>query len=605
MRVIWLRHRKKITHIAINGAMYVVLAVMMFPIVWMVFTSLKSNNDILTGKIAFSRLSNAINTMTPIDHTIVFSSVDGYIGQMAKEPSQSAHVKTLSNRSSLQGMSTFYDGHHYYIGHAKGIDQLDISSGKLKPLLSFPPVPWAVKRGVRKTVLWSLNDKIYVGRVIVSSTTNDRSSYAKKDEFEGLSIYSHAGKHLRSLGIDDYLLGTNIYDFSFDGHYLWIATSGGMSVLDTTSDTMDAIYTIEEGLLENRVVAVIAKPNQVWIAQPQGILVLDRQTDIMLPLQNTRNLPEIQSMTEHNGQLIIGTVNGFYTLDTTHHQMRSFFKNEPRFWNVHAAQQSGRHLWIGRGDGTLAAISPEGDIITQTRIRDGRMDIRWENYLDMWKNISFGLYLKNSVIICGLTVAIALMLATMAGYALARFKFPGSTFFSSSILATQMIPVLMFLIPIYILFIRVRETTGVQLVGTYTGIVFVYSTFFVPMSIWILRSFFVSIPVGIEEAARIDGCSRFGVFFRIVLPLAAPGIIATGIYIFLIAWDELMFATILLPQQDMLTIPLGIKLYIGNHQNRFDLMMAASVVATLPILVLFFFVQRWFIKGLSSGAVKG
>jgi multiple sugar transport system permease protein len=168
-----------------------------------------------------------------------------------------------------------------------------------------------------------------------------------------------------------------------------------------------------------------------------------------------------------------------------------------------------------------------------------------------------------------------------------------------------MIPPLLILIPIYLMYIKFNDLTGIKLVGTYPGIIALYATWFIPMSIWILRSFFIAIPVEIEEAARIDGCNRFQVFWKIALPLAMPGIIATGIYIFLIAWDELIFATILLPQKEMLTIPLGIKLYIGNHQNRFDLMMAAATIATLPVLIMFLSVQRWFIKGLTAGAVKG
>jgi multiple sugar transport system permease protein len=223
----------------------------------------------------------------------------------------------------------------------------------------------------------------------------------------------------------------------------------------------------------------------------------------------------------------------------------------------------------------------------------------------MWDNISFGTYLKNSVIICLVTVLVALLMATTAGYALSRFRFPGSSFFSTSILAINMIPPLLILIPIYLMYIKFNELTGVRLVGTYHGIIALYATWFIPMSIWILRSFFAAIPVEIEEAARIDGCNRFQVFWKIALPLAMPGIIATGIYIFLVAWDELLFATILLPQKEMLTIPLGIKLYIGNHQNRFDLMMAAATIATLPVMMMFFAVQRWFIKGLTAGAVKG
>jgi multiple sugar transport system permease protein len=145
--------------------------------------------------------------------------------------------------------------------------------------------------------------------------------------------------------------------------------------------------------------------------------------------------------------------------------------------------------------------------------------------------------------------------------------------------------------------------TGIPFHGTYWGIIFVYSAFFLPFSVWILRSFFAAIPVALEEAATIDGCNAFQVFTRISLPLAVPGVIATGIFVFLVAWDELMFAWILTNAKTM-TVPVGIRLFVGNFQNRFDLMMAAATVATLPVMIIFFLLQRHIVSGLTAGAVK-
>lgn len=235
---------------------------------------------------------------------------------------------------------------------------------------------------------------------------------------------------------------------------------------------------------------------------------------------------------------------------------------------------------------------------------EGKVEVRWGNYVDMWKNVNFGLYLKNSLVICGATMIFAMIFATFAAYALSRFRFPGSDLFSNAILATQMIPMIMYLIPIYIMFVKFTLMTGIPVKGTFWGIVLIYSAWFLPFSIWILRGFFASIPNELEESARIDGCSGFQVFWYIALPLAIPGIIATGIYIFLTAWDELMFAWVL-TNADTMTIPVGIRLFVGNYQNRFDLMMAAATVATLPVVVLFFMLQRHIVRGLTAGAVKG
>ncbi|OGC03895.1 ABC transporter permease [candidate division WOR-1 bacterium RIFOXYA12_FULL_43_27] len=234
----------------------------------------------------------------------------------------------------------------------------------------------------------------------------------------------------------------------------------------------------------------------------------------------------------------------------------------------------------------------------------GRLVVSFVNYLDMWRNIDFGLYLKNSFLICGAAMVFSMIFATLAAYALARFDFPGSKLFSVTILATQMVPGIMFLIPIYSMFVKFTETTGIPFKGTYYGIIFVYSAFFIPFSIWILRGFFAAIPRELEEAATIDGCSPIQVFWYIVLPLAVPGIIATGIWTFLSTWDELIFAWVLTSAETM-TIPVGIRNFVGNYQNRFDLMMAAAVVATVPVMIIFFLLQKYIVKGLTAGAVKG
>lgn len=230
--------------------------------------------------------------------------------------------------------------------------------------------------------------------------------------------------------------------------------------------------------------------------------------------------------------------------------------------------------------------------------------VRWRNYTDLWNNINFGLFLKNSLLISGLTMLFSMILATLTAYALVRYRFPGCNAFSTSILATQMVPGIMFLIPIYIMFVKIYQWTGIPIKGTIPGLVFIYSAFFLPFSVWILRGFFAAIPVSLEEAATIDGCTPIQVFWKIALPLAVPGIVATGVFVFLIAWDELMFAWVLTNEATM-TIPVGIRLFVGNFQNRYDLLMAASTVATLPVMILFFLLQKHIVSGLTAGAVKG
>ena len=237
-------------------------------------------------------------------------------------------------------------------------------------------------------------------------------------------------------------------------------------------------------------------------------------------------------------------------------------------------------------------------------------ELQFGNYLDIWSALPFLHYLKNSLMVCAITTILALVIAAPAGYALARFRFPGSELFAGSVLLTQVIPGILFLIPIYITFIWLQRWTleqfgfQVRMVGTFHGLIFTYTAFYVPLSLWILRGFFASIPRELEEAGLMDGATPLQVFYKVILPLAAPGLAATAVYVFLGAWDELLFAQVL-TNEATATIPVGIRNFVGNYQNRYDLVMAASTVSTLPVLALFFVVQRQLIQGLTAGAVKG
>ncbi|MFZ5817056.1 MAG: carbohydrate ABC transporter permease [Bacillota bacterium] len=230
---------------------------------------------------------------------------------------------------------------------------------------------------------------------------------------------------------------------------------------------------------------------------------------------------------------------------------------------------------------------------------------RWQNYSQMWENVRFGHFMRNSLIICGLTTLFAGTFATLAGYAMARFRFKGSDAYGMAIIGTQMIPGIMFLLPIYFLFLWIKTTFNLPMVNTFHGMVIIYTAFFTPMSIWIMRGFFATIPKELEESALIDGCTPFSAFLRVILPLSAPGLIATSVYIFLTAWDELLFAWVMTTSADVATIPIGIRLYVGQFTNRYDLLMAAATVTTLPVLITFFATQKWFISGMTAGSVKG
>ena len=194
--------------------------------------------------------------------------------------------------------------------------------------------------------------------------------------------------------------------------------------------------------------------------------------------------------------------------------------------------------------------------------------------------------------------------ASSAGYALARFRFRGARPFGVTVIGTQLMPGSMFLLPLFVGYIWIKQILGLTLYDTHLGMILVYTAFFTPVAIYFMRSFFQGIPRDLEEAAQVDGCTPFTAFVRIVLPSAAPGLVATFVYAFLFAWDELLFAAAL-TQSRAETIPIGIRNFIGNYSQEYAQLMAAGVVSTLPVLLAFFATQRWLVKGLTAGPVKG
>lgn len=249
--------------------------------------------------------------------------------------------------------------------------------------------------------------------------------------------------------------------------------------------------------------------------------------------------------------------------------------------------------------------------IQSADITDPRLAPRWiprtftlDNYRNVNKTVRILDYFKNSLIISLGTMLVCLTVCVLAGYSLARFEFRGKGPYVLSLLITQMFPGVLFLIPYFILFVYVNKWFGIQLKNTYTGLVFTYSSFAIPFSILMLRSFFASIPREIDEQAQIDGCTPTGALFRVIIPVARPGIAAVGIYAFIMAWNEILFAS-LLTGRETKTVALGILEYITTQEARWAGMMAACIIVTLPVLALFTLIQRHIVEGLIAGSIKG
>jgi multiple sugar transport system permease protein len=210
----------------------------------------------------------------------------------------------------------------------------------------------------------------------------------------------------------------------------------------------------------------------------------------------------------------------------------------------------------------------------------------------------FGTYFLNSTIVSVASSLFSVMIAAPAAYAFSRFRFPGKQVAYFAILARNMFPLIVFLIPLFTLM------TSLQLINTYAGLIIAYLTFTLPLSIWLLKGFFDGIPPELERAARIDGCTRFGAFVRIILPLTTPGLAATVIYSFVQAWNEFPYALNLAYSTQMRTLPVGMTFFFSENQSDWTGLMATAVIISVPVVIIFMILQRYFVSALTQGAVK-
>jgi multiple sugar transport system permease protein len=207
-------------------------------------------------------------------------------------------------------------------------------------------------------------------------------------------------------------------------------------------------------------------------------------------------------------------------------------------------------------------------------------------------------YMANSVWVSFASTVLGVSVAVPAAYAFSRFRFPGRNLLFYGVLLRNMFPTVVFLMP---LFIMMR---WLGLVGTQTSLILTYLTFGLPLSIWLLKGFFDNIPVQLEQAARIDGASRFRAFLLIVMPLSSPGIIATAIYSFILAWNEYVYALTFLNDKSKLTLPVGLQRFFTEYATNWPGLMAASFIMSVPVVALFLVLQKYFVRALTEGAVK-
>nr|WP_206313371.1 ABC transporter permease subunit [Streptomyces coryli] len=221
------------------------------------------------------------------------------------------------------------------------------------------------------------------------------------------------------------------------------------------------------------------------------------------------------------------------------------------------------------------------------------------NFRYVVADTAFPRWFLNSVIVAGLTTVIAVLISASAGYAASRLRFPGRAPLMWLFLVTQMFPIAVLIVPLYTTF----STLG--LIDSALGLVLAYCSTAVPLCAWLMKGYFDTIPTEIDEAGMVDGLTPFGTFFRLVLPLARPGLAVAGFYAFITAWGEVAFATAFLSSDKQKTLATGLQGFVGQHTSEWGALTAASVLIAIPAAAVFFYAQRHLVTGLTAGGTKG
>ncbi|MBT2441482.1 carbohydrate ABC transporter permease [Streptomyces sp. ISL-36] len=247
-------------------------------------------------------------------------------------------------------------------------------------------------------------------------------------------------------------------------------------------------------------------------------------------------------------------------------------------------------LWV-----LLTSLKPAKYAITTDFFRETTL----ANYTDLLENTEFLTWFGNSLLIAGLTTLLGVFIASTTGYAVSRFRFPGKRGLMWTLLITQMFPVAVLIVPIY----NIMSSLG--LLNRSAGLVITYLTIAVPFCAWMMKGFFDTIPREIDESGQVDGLNPFGTFWRLILPLAKPGIAVTAFYSFITAWGEVAYASAFMVGDENLTLAGGLQKFVNQYGAQWGPMSAASVLIAIPAALVFLFAQRHLVTGMSAGAVKG
>lgn len=248
---------------------------------------------------------------------------------------------------------------------------------------------------------------------------------------------------------------------------------------------------------------------------------------------------------------------------------------------------------------TVTAFTARSALLDNVRVLPGLTNLTWENFQKIIEAHPILTWFGNSVFVTAFSTVVALIVSTMAAYSMSRYKYRSTNFLGFFLLVVRMLPETLLVVPLYMMF------TNMKLINNYASLIISNITFIIPFSTWMMKGYFDSIPTTLEEAARIDGCSRLQSVRKVILPLATPGIAATATYSAILGWSEFLFARTFITQPQKWTVTVGISSLMGEYTIIWGEVMAAAALSVLPIALVFVFLEKYMVAGVTAGAVKG